>query len=263
MIALIGPVTIDEVRLPGRDVDVRPGGAPLYARRALRAVGVEPVVIVKGEGMDADLVLPSTVPVRSVLMHHADGLEQRLDAVGEPFTAEEVRGPMAALLARCRWALLGAQSAGDFPPETIRALVDSGLRLCLDAQGLARGADAGPVVLRPFPASAVAGVTALKLNRAEAEAVGDLEPLLAAVDELLITDGPEGATVITGQGSVRARGSSHPFADPTGAGDSFTAVYVLERERGRDPGAAATRAVAVVEALYGDDAAVYSTGDPT
>ena len=248
-IALVGHVTVDEVRLAGHQPDVRPGGAPLYGLRALRAAGAEPVVIVKGTGMDAHLVLPGS-PVRSVLTHGPDGLEQRLDSVGEPFTAAEVRGPMAELLAGCSWALLGAQSGDDFPPDTIHAFVEAGLRVCLDAQGLARGAGAGPVRLRPFDAEAVAGVTALKLNVAEAQALDDVDELLSTVPELLITDGPRGATVITREGAVHAAGSSRPFDDPTGAGDSFTAAYVLERERGRDPETAANRAVALVEALY-------------
>jgi sugar/nucleoside kinase (ribokinase family) len=122
--------------------------------------------------------------------------------------------------------------------------------VCLDAQGLARGAGPGPVRLRPFEAEAVEGVTALKLNVAEAQALDDPEELLSTVPELLITDGARGATVITREGAVHAAGSSRPFADPTGAGDSFTAAYVLERERGRDPETAANRAVALVEALY-------------
>jgi hypothetical protein len=248
-IALVGHVTVDEVRLPGHEPEVRPGGAPLYGLRALRAAGAEPVVIVKGGGMDAHLVLPGA-PVHSVLMHGPDGLEQRLDSVGEPFTADEVRGPMAELLAGCSWAMLGAQSGGDFPADTIRAFVDAGLHVCLDAQGLARGAGAGPVRLRPFEAGAVEGVRALKLNRDEAQALVDLDDLIAIVPELLITDGPRGATVFTREGVVQAAGSSRPFADPTGAGDSFTAAYVLERERGRDPETAANRAVALVEALY-------------
>ena len=248
-IALVGHVTVDEVRLAGHQPDVRPGGAPLYGLRALRAAGAEPVVIVKGTGMDAHLVLPGS-PVRSVLTHGPDGLEQRLDSVGEPFTAAEVRGPMAELLAGCSWALLGAQSGDDFPPDTIHAFVEAGLHVCLDAQGLARGAGAGPVRLRPFDAEAVAGVTALKLNVAEAQALDDVDELLSTVPELLITDGPRGATVITRDGAVHAAGSSRPFDDPTGAGDSFTAAYVLERERGRDPETAANRAVALVEALY-------------
>jgi pfkB family carbohydrate kinase len=249
-IALVGHTTVDTVTTLGGDVTVRPGGAPLYGQRALRAAGEEPVVITKGGELDGALLLPWRTPVRSVLLHRPDGLEQRLDDVGEPFTAAEVRHAMAPLLADCSFALLGAQSAGDFPPDTIAAVAEAGPRVCLDAQGLARGAQPGPVRLRAFPPEAVHGISILKLNRAEAEAAGDLDALAAVVEEILVTDGPRGATVIVGGERLPAPGSGHPFDDPTGAGDSFGAVYLLHRERGLDPHAAAVEAVALVERLY-------------
>jgi pfkB family carbohydrate kinase len=249
-IALIGPTTIDTVTSLSGETEVRPGGAPLYGLRALRAEGAEPVVITKGAGLEATLVLPSQEPVLSVLVHRPGGLEQRLEAVGEPFTPAEVHGPMAPLLRGCSFALLGAQSAGDFPPETIAAIAEAGPRVCLDAQGLTRGATRGPVRLRPFPLEAVRGVGILKLNAAEAAAAGDLDALAAAVDEVLVTDGPRGATVIAAGERLEAPGSGHPFDDPTGAGDSFGAAYLLQRERGHDPHRAAVEAVALVERLY-------------
>jgi pfkB family carbohydrate kinase len=249
-IALLGHTTVDSVMSPAGEVEVRPGGAPLYGRRALRAAGEEPVVITKGAGLDGALVLPWRSPVLSVLRHLPDGVEQRLDSVGDPFTPEEVRGPMAALLAGCDWALLGAQAAGDFPPETIAAIVEMGLAVCLDAQGLARGREPGPVRLRAFPPNVVRGVSVLKLNRAEAGAAGDLAGLTAVVSEVLVTDGPRGAVVLTGAGAFDAPGSGHVFGDPTGAGDTFSAAYVLGRAHGLEPDDAALRAVELVEKLY-------------
>jgi hypothetical protein len=249
-IALIGHTTVDTVTAAGTVAQVRPGGAPLYGRRALLAAGADPVVIAKGDGAAAALVLDWSSPVLSVLVHGPDGLVQRLDSVGDPFTAEEVRGPMAPLLAGCRWVVLGAQSAGDFPPDMIAALAEAGLRVCLDGQGLARGGAPGPVRLRSFPAQAVAGVHVLKLNIAEARAFGDVDQLRDIVPELLVTDGPRGAQVLTAAGTSEAPGSGRPFADPTGAGDSFLAGYALARERGLAPTAAAAAAVELVERLY-------------
>lgn len=249
-IALIGHMTVDTVTAAGCPAQLRPGGAPLYGRRALLAAGAEPVVIAKGDGAGEGLVLEWSSPVLSVLVHGPGGLVQRLDSVGDPFTAEEVRGPMAPLLEGCRWAILGAQSGGDFPPRTIAALREAGLRVCLDGQGLARGDVPGAVRLRSFPAQAVAGVQVLKLNLAEARAFGELDRLRELVPELLVTDGPRGATVLTGAGTARVAGSGQPFADPTGAGDSFLAGYVLGRERGLEPDRAAASAVELVERLF-------------
>jgi sugar/nucleoside kinase (ribokinase family) len=171
--------------------------------------------------------------------------------VGEPFTVAEVEGPMAAALAECDWAILGAQSAADFPPETIAALRAAGLSVCLDAQGLARGARPGPVRLRPFAPDQVDGVQVLKLNVAEAEAFETLDELRRVVPEIVVTAGAQGATVLTGSGAGRIAGSGRPFDDPTGAGDSFLASYVLSRQRGLEPAPAGARAVALVERLYG------------
>ncbi len=38
------------------------------------------------------------------------------------------------------------------PPDMIAVLAAAGLRVGIDAQGLARGPDPGPLRLRPFPA---------------------------------------------------------------------------------------------------------------
>jgi sugar/nucleoside kinase (ribokinase family) len=40
------------------------------------------------------------------------------------------------------------------------------------------------------------------------------------------------------------------YADPTGAGDSFTAAYVLARAQGCEPAEAAARAEAATDSLY-------------
>ncbi len=47
-------------------------------------------------------------------------------------------------------------------------------------------------------------------------------------------------------------GSGVPFADPTGAGDSWSALYALARSGGETPAAAARYAVAEVERIYGE-----------
>ena len=69
----------------------------------------------------------------------------------------------------CDWLHLGSQWRRDFPAETIAVLAGAGHRLCLDGQGPARGAEPGPVRLRPFPPESIAGVAILKLNRARGE----------------------------------------------------------------------------------------------
>ena len=88
-------------------------------------------------------------------------------------------------------------------------------------------------------------MTALKLNDAEAGASG---PLI--VPELLVTMAERGCTVTADGIEHRMAGSGRRFADPTGAGDSFCALYCLARSGGAPPPEAAAWAQTRVEQLY-------------
>lgn len=217
--------------LEGGSEQRRPGGTPHYAARALRAAGATPVAIETGT-------------LRSQLEHTAAGTRQQILSLPEPLEATWA----AALLPQlrgCRWLLLGGQTGGDFPTETLALLAAAGHLLCLDGQGLARGSRLGPLRLGPIAAPALAGVTALKLNQAEASQAGPL-----AVPELLVTRAELGCLVTVDGVEHVVEGSGRRFADPTGAGDSFAALYCLARTRGLDPPAAAGFAQHEVERLY-------------
>jgi hypothetical protein len=259
-VGVVGQSADDHVRHPDGRRKRRVGGAPVYSARALRFAGFEPVVLAKGVPIPDARMLPARRAFVSHLHLHADGLEQTIGACGDPFTPAEATDVLVPALAGCRWVLLGTQTAGDFPPETIAALAGAGYELLLDGQGPARGDEPGPVRLRPFAPSAVAGVTALKLNHHEATAaLGTLEPArLAAlgVPEVLVTRGHLSALVVV-EGDVDEVPAGAPrFADPTGAGDSWAALYAAARSRGDVPVAAARFAAATVERLYSG-----STGD--
>jgi pfkB family carbohydrate kinase len=216
----------------------RPGGTPLYARRSLEALGV-PCVVVERGGFG------------SRLRHHDGRVEQWVEAVGEPFAPADV----LAAVDGCEWVILGGQTAGDFPPETIAALAEAGHRVCIDGQGLCRGEAAGPVRLRPFPAEAIRGVSILKLNRAEAEAAaGSLDPeALAALGapEVAVTLGRDGALGVAAGRSWRSEPTAAgEYPDPTGAGDTWTAAYVVGRAAGVPPEQAAHAAALHADHLY-------------
>ena len=233
----------------------RLGGAPVYSARALRFAGHEPVVVAKGPRLDGAVNLPATGTFVSRLELLAGGLRQTIEATGDPFTAREAVDAILPALAGCRWALLGGQTAGDFPPETIAALVDAGLRVIVDAQGLARGPDPGPVRLRPFALAALDGATAVKLNEDEAQALGvgrDERALRRlGLPEVVVTLGERGALVVADGESAFVAPTAPPFANPPGAGDSWAALYAAARSAGVDPGASAEQATHGVEALYG------------
>jgi sugar/nucleoside kinase (ribokinase family) len=63
--------------------------------------------------------------------------------------------------------------------------------------------------------------------------------------------GGDGVVTVTAAGLVRVAGTgAGTYADPTGAGDSFAAAYVLARAQGAEPAEAAARAEAATDSLY-------------
>ncbi len=66
-----------------------------------------------------------------------------------------------------------------------------------------------------------------------------------------MTMGPDGVVAATEDGLWDVPGTgTGPYADPTGAGDSWTATYVLARSHGHDPAAAAADAEVRTDRIY-------------
>jgi sugar/nucleoside kinase (ribokinase family) len=254
-IGLIGHTVIDTVVDADGSESRRLGGMPLYARRALQAAGAACVVVTRGADPGDALVVPGG-PAYDSRLDHRRGTTQVLARIGLPFSPTETVALVLPAVRHCHWLQLGPQSAGEFPPETLALLAGAGHRLCLDGQGPARGPDPGPVTLRPFPPQAIVGVSILKLNRAEAVAAAggrlDREALLAlGAPEVVVTMAADGVAVATTEEFWDIPGTgAGPYADPTGAGDCFTAAYVLARSRGHDPAAAARDAQVQTDRIY-------------
>ncbi len=254
-IGLIGHTVVDTIVGPGGEETRRLGGSPLYGRRALHAAGADCVVVTRGADPGDAIVVPGG-PAYDSRLDHRDGTSQVMARIGLPFTPAEVRTHVLPAVRDCLWLHLGAQSAGEFPPATLAVLTAAGHRLSLDGQGPARGPDPGPVRLRRFPPGAVAGVEILKLNRAEAEAAagGRLDRAALAglgAPEVVVTMGADGVLVATAAEVWEIAGTgAGTYADPTGAGDSFAAAYVLARSRGATPPEAAWEAQLQTDSLY-------------
>jgi sugar/nucleoside kinase (ribokinase family) len=231
-VGVVGAATHDTIEIGDGPSRSRPGGTPLYAARALRSVGAEPCAVEIGS-------------LGSLIAHGPDGTRQEILSLPPPLTPQRLREQVLPALAGCAWVLLGGQTAGDFPATTIAALVAAGHSVCLDGQGLARGSSLGPVRLGAISQSDIAGVTALKLNEAEAAAAGSLK-----VPELLVTRAERGVAVTWCGGRQEIAGDGERFGDPTGAGDSFAALYCLGRSRGQTPPDAARYALDGVQRLY-------------
>jgi sugar/nucleoside kinase (ribokinase family) len=146
----------------------------------------------------------------------------------------------------------------DFPPETLAAIANGGRRVLVDAQGLVRRPDLGPLRTDGNIGDALHHVNILKLNDEEAETlVGTAQPDdLHAIDlpEVILTLGSRGCYVITRRSidHVPARPVVGPV-DPTGAGDTFSAAYLTARVSGLEPADAADRATIDVAAFLSGD----------
>jgi sugar/nucleoside kinase (ribokinase family) len=262
VLAVLGHTTIDVVD----GGPPRAGGVPLYAGRALAAMGCTARVATRCAPADAgflDALRATGLDVRwraatstPVFRHQYRGgvRETVVEALGEPWSPDDVRGWLDPVLRDVSWVHAGALWAGDFPPETLVRLAEGGRRVALDAHGLVRRAAVGPLRTDvPIDPAGLAHVAVLHLSEEEAAGAGlrpEPDSLSAlGVPEVLLTRGSSGAVVAAGGSLEHVPGEPVDGADPTGAGDAFTAAYVASRDEGLSPVAAARRASRVVHDL--------------
>jgi sugar/nucleoside kinase (ribokinase family) len=260
-LAVIGHLARDVVA----GTSPRIGGAPWYGGRALHTLGQEAVIFAKCGADDrarfqrrlATLGLPATLATGGEttsfsFAYGADGTRSMtVDTVGEPWQTNE---PQGQLLRRVEWLHVAPLLRSDFDAHALERL-GLGRRLLLDAQGLVRVPEIGPLQLDAnYDPELLRHVAILKVAEEEARVlVGSAEPeALAELDvpEILLTLGSAGSVVI-----VRGKAEHVPArpadggTDPTGAGDSFAAAYLAARADGHAPASAARRATALVGAL--------------
>jgi len=78
-----------------------------------------------------------------------------VDAVGDPWSPDDVDGWAGSTLAGVGWVQVAGLLRTDFPAPTIAALARGGRRLLLDAQGVVRLGKTGPLAgVRPWRCSA-------------------------------------------------------------------------------------------------------------
>jgi sugar/nucleoside kinase (ribokinase family) len=262
-IATLGHLTRDVVA----GGEPRPGGGVFYAARALGRLGADAVVAASCAASDRDVLVPPLegfgLPVTwyesaatTAYSFHYEG-DRRImwqDAVGDPWSAEQ-----AVEAARdARWVHVGALTRTDFGADTLAALAGGGRMLLVDAQGPIRMATVGPLRSDGDIGAILPHVEVLKLNDEEAVAlVGSADPTaLRALDvpEVILTLGSQGAWVVTADAleHVQAEALAGPV-DPTGAGDTFAAAYLVARAGGADPVEAGRDATRTVAAFLADD----------
>jgi sugar/nucleoside kinase (ribokinase family) len=240
------------------------GGAPFWAARALRVLGTRAMVVAKCADGDRRLLAPPLLALGLPVLwrtgsttagfsfrYDGDRREMTVDALGDAWTPEDVRG-----VAGARWVHAGALARSDFPADTLAELARE-RHVSLDGQGLVRPARTGPLELdADYDPEVLRHVSILKLAEEEARAlVGepDEDGLRSlGVSEVVVTLGSRGSIVLAGGRleHVAARPVEGRL-DPTGAGDAFAAAYLVSRAGGHAPAAAARRATALVSGLLG------------
>ena len=250
MIALVGNLSCD--LFPGRVPRV--GGGAYHGARALRHLSMPAQVITRCAAADRSTLLPPLVrlgtPVQWIRGSATSTFGFAFDGEHRTMEVEDVgdawKPADLSLPPRARWVHLAALFRGEFPAETVAALARR-CRVSLDAQGLVRAPELGPLRLdADYDPDVLRHVWVLKLADEEAEVVGDVAAL--GVKEVVITHGSRGSTVYYGGTSefVPARAL---HVNATGAGDAFAVAYVAGRETGLRPVGAARRATAIVAAV--------------
>jgi sugar/nucleoside kinase (ribokinase family) len=244
----------------------RVGGGAFYGAHGLRLIGARAQVVTKCEEADRHAlirpVLALGVPVAWRASSATAGFGLRYEGqtrhveitrVGEPWAPEDVAVWVGNALRGAAWVHLAALTRTDFPAETVATLA-RGRRLSLDAQGLMRPAQEGPVTLdKNFDARVLGYLTVLKLAEDEAETLLDHVDEQAlrelGVPEILVSLGSRGALHYARGRLQRVAVRPLQGVDPTGAGDVLCAAYVSCRALGQPPPVAARRAAEAAAAF--------------
>jgi len=263
LIAAIGHVSRDIVD-GGRP---RPGGTVFYSARVLAGLGADarigtscaaadrPFLIGPVEALGLPVTWHESANTTTYRFRYARSGRRvmRQDAVGDPWSPENA----LRAVGHASWVHVGALVRTDFPPKTLAALAGDGRALLVDAQGLVRTPALGPLRTNGEIHDVLRYVTILKLDQEEAETLaGSADPerlRKLGVPEVIVTLGRKGSFVVTAD-TIKgiAAQAIAGRVDPTGAGDTYSAAYLLARAAGGDPVEAARAATeTVAEFLVG------------
>lgn len=255
-IAALGHVTRDVVD----GGEPRPGGGVFYAARALAQLSADahveascslehrPALVPPIEAFGLPVTWHESSTTTEYSFHYeGDRRIMWQDAVGDPWTPAQA----IEAAADAAWIDVCALTRTDFPADTLAALAAGGRQLLVDLQGLVRTPAIGALQRDAHIGDVLRHVEVLKLNDVEAEVlVGSAEPeklRSLGVPEVVLTLGSKGAWVVTPEliehvAAVPVDGE----VDPTGAGDTYSVTYVVQRSAGAEPVEAARVAAATV-----------------
>jgi sugar/nucleoside kinase (ribokinase family) len=213
----------------------------------------------ESDGRVAVRFIQAAATTRFELDYSGEYGEQRsmvLRTVGHAFAEADID----RLEIDSEWVHLAPLLRSDFPAATVARLAARGHRIAYDGQGLIRVPRTGELTLDArYDPEVLRHLTVLKLSEDEAAVLAAehgrervLENL-SNVPELLLTLGFRGADVRI-DGTVTHVAPDHVVANvqTTGAGDVFMIAYLIGRERGLEPTAAATLGANVAAAMLAE-----------
>ncbi len=261
---VVGHVTKDLIRIPGRPDRVMTGGSAFYASIALARLGFSVSTVTKLAPADDGLLDPlravgvelvlrpsatTTVFENSYFGAQLSERKQRVPSIAAAFDAADLDGLSADVLH------LGPLTAGEMGPALFESARARAPRVSFDAQGILRRIEDQAVVpARPGAlGQLLRHVDILKVDDLEAAAlVEENDPRLGAAalgalgpSEVLVTFADRGSLIWTATHTDRiAAIPPREIVDATGCGDTYLAGYVAARMRDEHPPTAARIAAA-------------------
>jgi len=267
-ICCIGHITKDRIVTPKNEV-IMPGGTTYYFSHgishlinsskpnvkykliaSLAEKDLKAVEDIRNLGIEVEVVnSKETVFFENIYGNNQNNRKQRVNALADPFTVEDVKEVQA------KYICLGSLLPDDFPLEVVKYLSNNGA-VVMDAQGYLRNVKDGKV----FPCDwnnkfeFFKYIDILKVNEYEVEVLTGKKDLHQAasqlaewgIKEVLLTLGSFGSIVLV-DGVFYDIDAYEPISvvDATGCGDTYVMGYVYKRVQGADPLEAAKFATAV------------------
>lgn len=267
-ICCIGHITKDRIVTPKNEV-IMPGGTTYYFSHgishlinsskpnvkykliaSLAEKDLKAVEDIRNLGIEVEVVnSKETVFFENIYGNNQNNRKQRVNALADPFTVEDVKEVQA------KYICLGSLLPDDFPLEVVKYLSNKGA-VVMDAQGYLRNVKDGKV----FPCDwnnkfeFFKYIDILKVNEYEVEVLTGKKDLHQAasqlaewgIKEVLLTLGSFGSIVLV-DGVFYDIDAYEPISvvDATGCGDTYVMGYVYKRVQGADPLEAAEFATAV------------------
>ncbi len=263
-----GHVADDILISPDGEESYAPGGAALYAGVAALRLGVDVGVLTSSahqvspllDGARAALV-PSPQSTVFVNRYEPGGRTQTVRACATPLGRRDLpdpwRGARIVHLGPIANEVDPALATAFDPRRTLRAATPQGWLRRWDDDGRVRLLSHEALI--PLLDAAAFDVVVVS-DEDIGHAAGAVDAYRERVYILIVTHGAAGATVYAGEGVLHVPASPAVERDPTGAGDVFTAAFLISYSREKDLlGAARFAAAAAACTVEGLGAATIPT----